>query len=139
MEASVSATIDKQALLDAAAQARLAAYAPYSKYKVGAAVLADDGRVYTGANVENASYGLTICAERAAIFAAANAGARKLRAVAVVVGGRQPGRPCGACRQVIREFGTDVLVLMAGAEGGRAESTIAELLPASFGPEALGS
>ena len=103
--------MDIDGLIRVASEARRHAYAPYSLFSVGAAVLAASGAVFTGANVENASYGLTICAERAAVFAAASAGERRIRAVAIVAEARDPVPPCGACRQVLVEFGPEVLVV----------------------------
>lgn len=131
-------------LVAAAAAARRRAYAPYSGFAVGAAVLDEHGRVHAGANVENASYGLTICAERSAIFRAVAEGARRIRAVAIVAGpaGRSPARaerpvgPCGACRQVIHEFGPDAEVVLLSRRG--IESVpIGALLPEAFGPSDL--
>ena len=106
-------------LLRRARAAMRYAYAPYSKFQVGAAVLLQDGRIFTGCNVENASFGLTICAERNAIFAAVAAGARKpvIAAVAVVNRRGVPCSPCGACRQVMAEFGPEAVVFYAGAKG----------------------
>jgi cytidine deaminase len=119
-------------LLAAAAAVRQHAYAPASRFSVGAAVLADDGRVFVGCNVENASYGLTICAERAAVCAAVAAGARSLRAVAVATDLEVPARPCGACRQVLAEFGLQMDVLLLG-RGGRVDATTLDrLLPDPF-------
>jgi len=119
-------------LVDAARAARRKAYAPYSRFRVGAALLAADGTVYTGANVENASYGLTICAERVAIGNAVSDGRRRFRAIAVVASGRQV-TPCGACRQVLAEFG-DLEVLVADARRGAPPATfrLRDLLPAAF-------
>jgi cytidine deaminase len=119
------------ALIDAARAARDHAYAPYSGFRVGAAVLAD-GRIVPGCNVENASYGLTVCAERAAVFAAVGAGVRRIDAVAVVTDADQPVAPCGACRQVLHEFGPGMAVILAGREIRR--FTLADLLPDAFGP-----
>ena len=117
--------------------ARLA-YAPYSRFPVGAAVLCDDDKVYTGANVENASYSLAMCAERNAIFQAIANGARRIRAVAVYTPTTTVTTPCGACRQVIIEFGGDVLVVCC-ADNTAAEQrySIGELLPQAFGPANL--
>ncbi len=120
-----------------ALKARENAYAPYSKFQVGAAVETDRG-VFTGCNVENASYGLTMCAERVALGAAVAAGARVLLAVAVVGDTPAPIVPCGACRQVLREFGPDARVILANLADGRDETTVEALLPRSFGPEDLG-
>jgi cytidine deaminase len=122
------------ALVRAARAARAKAYAPYSGFLVGAAVLCGSGRVYTGCNVENASYGLTCCAERTAIFKAAAAGERRVRAVAVVLDAPSYGAPCGACRQVIHEFGPDATVIMATVSGASAVRKIRQLLPYAFGP-----
>ena len=129
-------------LIAAARAAIKHAYAPYSKFYVGAAILTADGQTFTGCNVENASYGLTICAERNAIFAAVAAapgvsssahpqGKIKLQAVAVVNAQNVPCSPCGACRQVIAEFGRDAIVYYQG-ENGMKEATIAQLLPDGF-------
>ena len=121
----------------AAREASTLAYAPYSRFPVGAAVLADDGRVFTAANVENASYGLTSCAERNAVFAAVSAGVRCIVAVAIYTPTAGPVSPCGACRQVIHEFGVDAVVLSCcdGEERGR--WSIGALLPGAFGPKDL--
>jgi cytidine deaminase len=116
--------------------ARDKAYAPYSNFRVGAAVQAGE-RVYPGCNVENASYGLTICAERAAVFAAVAAGETRIDAVVVVTDTPTPTTPCGACRQVLREFGTDIRVLCATLSGVRHEFALDDLLPSSFGPQSL--
>ena len=116
------------------------AYAPYSNFPVGAAVLAQGGQIYAGANVENASYGLTICAERAAVVAAVAAGHRRFEAVAVAADGAEPASACGACRQVLREFpnGPALRVLLAGESGDQLMvTTLEELLPGGFGPERL--
>jgi cytidine deaminase len=114
------------------------AYAPYSNFPVGAAVLADDGEIHAGANVENASYGLAMCAERTAIFQAIARGARRIRAVAVYTPTKTVTTPCGACRQVIAEFGAEVQVVCF-ADGGAVEQrySIGELLPQAFGPTNL--
>ena len=108
-------------LENAARAAARQSYSPYSKFCVGAAVLTESGKIYAGANVENASYGLCNCAERSAIFAAAGAGARRIRAVVVHTPTRVPTAPCGACRQVINEFGPDALVISMGVEAARVE------------------
>jgi len=129
---------EDEALLAAARLARERAYAPYSRFPVGAAVRAADGRIFQGCNIENASYGLTICAERVAVFQAVAAGVRQLVAVAVVGPGDEPCRPCGACRQVLREFGLEMRVITAGEDGPVEVTTLDELLPRSFGPDHLG-
>ena len=119
-------------LVAAARRARARAHAPYSRFKVGAAVLAD-GAIHVGCNVENASYGLTTCAERNAVAAAVLAGARRIDAVVVVSGTSPPTPPCGACLQVLAEFGGASLpVLLVGARGAREQITLGELLPRAF-------
>jgi cytidine deaminase len=110
------------------------AYAPYSKFRVGSAVLGRTGKVYSGCNVENASYGLCNCAERSAVFAAVAAGERTIRAVAVYTPTPLPTAPCGACRQVINEFGPDSLVICLCDGKSRIETKLSALLPAAFGP-----
>jgi|WetSurMetagenome_2_1015567.scaffolds.fasta_scaffold83525_4 cytidine deaminase len=120
-------------LLDAARKALARAYAPYSKIKVGAAMLTEKGQVFSGGNVENASYGLSLCAERAAIAQAvvAEGPGMQIKALAVVSDQPGPFAPCGACRQVIKEFGPEALVIFPGAEG-LVEAPISELLPLAF-------
>jgi cytidine deaminase len=122
----------QEQLVAKAREVRDNGYAPASKFLVGAAVLTDDGRVFVGCNVENASYGLTICAERGAVCAAVAAGARRVVAVAVVTGLPEPARPCGACRQVLAEFGYDMQVVLAGSGDGVVTTTLAKLLPEPF-------
>jgi cytidine deaminase len=124
----------KDRLLLRAREAQHNAYAPYSKFRVGAAILLDSGEIFTGCNVENASYGLTNCAERSAIFAAVSQlGGTKVivSAVAVVNDHNAPCSPCGACRQVIAEFGKDAVIWYQGRNGVQ-QSTIRELLPECF-------
>ena len=113
------------------------AYSPYSKFQVGAAVLADSGKIHAGANIENASYGLCMCAERTAIFTAASSGDRTLKAVVVYTPTALPTMPCGACRQVINEFGPDATVIAICDSKERIESSLPDLLPRPFGPENL--
>lgn len=125
------------ALEGAAREASRHAYAPYSGFAVGAAVLADSGTIYTGCNVENASYGLTNCAERTAIFTAAAHGERLIRAVAVFTPTAQVTPPCGACRQVINEFGPECVIVSCCESADRIVTTAAELLPGAFGPKNL--
>ena len=123
----------REALLAAARAVRRRAHAPYSKFKVGAAVRDERGRIHVGCNVENASYGLTVCAERNAVAAAVAAGARRIRAVAVASAARPPATPCGACRQVLAELGEpDTEVLIAGAGGPSRRTTLRALLPQAF-------
>lgn len=131
---------ERDALVEAARDVRARAYAPASRFQVGAAVRTADGRTFVGCNVENASYGLTICAERAAICAAVAAGAREVVACAVVTDLDEPARPCGACRQVLAEFGASMTVYLAGRGADVGETTLAALLPEpfTFGGGALG-
>lgn len=121
----------------AARRAAKASYSPYSKFPVGAAILTDRGEVYTGCNVENASYGLCNCAERTAIFSAIADGARAVNAVVVYTPTETATAPCGACRQVINEFGPDALVISVCDSSHRLETSVAELLPDAFGPRNL--
>ena len=125
-----------QPVLEAALAARTRAYAPYSRFAVGAAVLAKSGVVYSGCNVENASYGLTVCAERTAIFQAIAAGERAFSLLVVVADTQQPVAPCGACRQVMAEFGVDTIVL-ANLAGDVSVYRLEELLPAAFREEII--
>ncbi|MGI8484106.1 MAG: cytidine deaminase [Thermomicrobiales bacterium] len=128
-----------QTLLHAARQAAKNAYVPYSDFPVGAAVLTADGQIVTGANIENASYGLTVCGERVAVFTAAAAGHREVRAVAISTP-RHPGStPCGACRQVLNEFKppVDELIVLLDGPDGIVELGLSDLLPMSFGPRDL--
>jgi cytidine deaminase len=127
---------DHRALIRRAIEARERAYAPYSGYAVGAALLGKSGRVYTGCNVENAVYPLGICAERVAVFKAVSEG--ELEFVAIAVATDNGGSPCGSCRQVLREFGVDIVVLIADTAGAFRETTIEALLPDSFGAADLG-
>ena len=130
--------IQLNALVDAARAARLRAYAPYSHFAVGAAVLDDAGRIHAGCNVENAAYPQGLCAEATALVHMVMAGGRKVLAVAVVGDAPQPVTPCGGCRQKLREFAADeVPVLIADLHRVRARYTLGELLPASFGPDHL--
>lgn len=124
-------------LLAAAREASPRAYAPYSRFHVGAAVLADDGRIFTGANVENASYGLCSCAERNAIFAAVHAGTTRIVAVAIHTPTAAPVAPCGACRQVIFEFGPDARVVSCCDGDATRRWSVDQLLPDAFGPASL--
>lgn len=133
----MSSSLDKSALLAAAVAAAGESYAPYSKFPVGAALLTASGEIITGGNVENASYGLTICAERAAVFRAVAEGHREFQALALSVPGG--GAPCGACRQVLHEFSPDLPILIGDESGVLVrEITLPELLPHSFGPDSLG-
>ena len=122
-------------LVAVAREARDTAYAPYSGFAVGAALRTKSGRVYSGSNVENASYGVTICAERVAIFKAVSAGEREFEALAVVSETVAP--PCGACRQVLAEFGLDTKVIIAGLDDSQEVHTVRDLLPIAFTPTLL--
>jgi cytidine deaminase len=126
------------ALVEAARAARSRAYAPYSNYQVGAAVRADNGKIYVGANVENASYGLALCAERNAVMAAVLDGAKSLEALAVVTSTSPPAAPCGMCRQTLAEFARALDIALVNDAGERVDTTLAELLPRAFRREDLG-
>ena len=125
-------------LVDAAIRAQREAYAPYSKYAVGAALLTASGEIFIGVNVENAVFPLTMCAERSAIFSAVSTGHRKFQAIAVAT--RDGGTPCGSCRQVMAEFGLEMEGIIADTSGNvRMITTVAELLPGAFGSQNLNS
>lgn len=127
----------RRKLIELALEARERAYAPYSNYRVGAALVTSSGRFFTGCNVENAAYPTSLCAERVAVFKAVSDGEREFTAIAVVTS--NGGTPCGACRQVLAEFGLETVVLIADAEGNlKQEATLSELLPGAFGPGDLG-
>jgi cytidine deaminase len=133
-----SAQVSPRSLLDAARESLGRAYAPYSKFPVAAAVVDDEGRVFTGVNVENASYGLTMCAERVAIFTAVAAGARKLRALALTSKNGGVLMPCGACRQVMAElFDASAPVYSDTGKDRYKTTTLRDLLPKPFGPDDL--
>ena len=119
-------------LIERAKTARENAYAPYSHFRVGAAVLTGEGHCYTGCNVENASYGLTCCAERVAVYSAIAGGESNIQALAIISDGDEYITPCGACRQVLAEFNPDMQVIMANNKGEYRVSTATELLPAAF-------
>ena len=116
-------------LVEAAGEARTTAYAPYSEFAVGAALLTKSSEVYRGCNVENLSFGLTLCAERSAIAAAVSAGARDFVAIAIVADSKQPPLPCGACRQVLAEFNPKLTVISATVSGAVQKFDLADLLP----------
>jgi cytidine deaminase len=130
--------IDVDALVQAALAARERAYAPYSRFAVGAALLTASGEVFYGCNVENAAYGHTICAERTAIVSAIAAGHRDLIALAVVTPTTRPASPCGACRQTMVEFNPDLTVILTNLQGNTVQTTARELLPAAFTEQDLG-
>ena len=126
-----------ESLVSKAWEARLNAYAPYSQFHVGAALLAADGRVFTGANVENASLGLSMCAERVALGAAAAAGARSIAAIAVAGVDDEGVVPCGACRQVLSEFSPKMLIIRCRPDGTHSVTSLGELLSSPFTGESL--
>jgi len=126
-----------RSLVEAARKARLRAYSPYSGVKIGAAVLTSGGRIYSGANIENASYGLACCAERTAIFKAVSEGKRDIVAIAVVGKSEDFTKPCGACRQVMVEFNPKMKVLRRGLDGFAEDTTAGSLLPGHFKPPEL--
>lgn len=127
--------IHEDELIAAAANAREHSYSPYSRYAVGAAVLASSGRIFTGCNVENASFGATVCAERVALWKAISEGEREFVAIAVVT--INGGTPCGLCRQVMAEFAPRALVIVADQAGRRRTMTVEDLLPNRFRPDDL--
>ena len=127
--------MDYEELIAKAMKARAKAHAPYSHFAVGAALLARSGRIYTGCNVENASYGLSICAERTAVFKAISEGERDFEAIAVVT--ENGATPCGACRQVLLEFGEDIQMIVANGAGEYRVFSLRELLPEAFTPKHL--
>ncbi|TCL65291.1 cytidine deaminase [Hydrogenispora ethanolica] len=129
----------REQLIAAATAARERAYAPYSHYKVGAALLGRSGTVYTGCNIENAAYSAGICAERVAASKAVSEGEKDFAALAVVVEGAEPGSPCGVCRQFLAEFDLDLPLYLANLSGAVVETTLREYLPQAFGPAHLKS
>ncbi|MCD7033059.1 cytidine deaminase [Metabacillus sp. GX 13764] len=130
--------MNKEKLIEEAKAAREMAYVPYSKFKVGAALLTKDGKVYRGCNIENAAYSMCNCAERTALFKAYSEGDREYQAIAVVADTNRPVPPCGACRQVISELcGKDMAVILTNLKGDVEELTVATLLPGAFSPEDL--
>jgi len=129
--------VEVDSLIEAAKKARELAYAPYSKFRVGAAVKSGSGKIYTGCNIENASYGLTICAERVAVFNAISAGETTISVVVIVAGDEEIARPCGACLQVISEFASTysdnpTLIIASSANGDYDIKTISDYLPMRF-------
>jgi len=127
--------VDWEGLVAAAAAARDNAHAPYSDFQVGAALLTGDGRIFTGCNVEISSFSHTCCAERVAVFKAVSEGARQVVACAVVTDTTPPVSPCGACRQVLHDFGPDMIVLLANPAGERRKYRLSDLLPDAFLPD----
>lgn len=130
--------MEKEKLMELAKEGREKAYVPYSKFKVGAALLTTDGKVYKGCNIENSGYSMTNCAERTAMFKAVSEGERDFAAIAIVADTEGPCSPCGACRQVISEFCTpNMPVYLTNMKGDVQETTVKELLPGAFSPEDL--
>jgi len=126
----------RKTLIQTAIEARHWAYAPYSNYLVGAALLTTSGRIYDGVNVESAAYPTTMCAERVAVYKAVSEGERDFQAIAVIT--ENGGSPCGSCRQVLAEFGLETVILLADAKGNLSlETTLADLLPHAFTPQDL--
>jgi cytidine deaminase len=122
----------EEKLIEEASKAKENAYAPYSKFRVGAALLTDSGKIYRGANVENASYGLTICAERVAVFSAVISGERNFVAIAIISDSDEPIPPCGACLQVLNEFSPDMTVILRGKKGKTEKYKLKDLFPKGF-------
>lgn len=124
-------------LMALAEEVQSLAYAPYSKYSVGAALLTPSGKVFVGCNVENASFGLTVCAERNAIFKAISEGEHEFEAIAIASPSRNGGAPCGACRQVLNEFSTELIIFVRGPEDEIITHKLTDVLPHAFGPQNL--
>ncbi|GBM86543.1 Cytidine deaminase [Araneus ventricosus] len=139
MDSENSVAFPHPDLLERSRSALSNSYCPYSKFSVAATVLSDDGRIFTGVNVENASYGLTICAERSAICTAVSEGCRKFKAIVIATGAVSDDciGPCGACRQFLAEFGTEWDVYFTRKDGSYKKCTVGELLPHAFVPESL--
>jgi cytidine deaminase len=125
-------TDQERELIEAATNARIWAYAPYSRFKVGAALLTEKGKIFTGCNVENASYGATVCAERNAVAHAVVEGHQKFQGIAIVTGTSPPSPPCGVCRQVLEEFCEDLDILLANPQGEILRASLEKLLPNPF-------
>jgi cytidine deaminase len=121
--------METEQLIESAREAKSRAYAPYSKFAVGAALENVDGKVFTGCNVENISFGLTICAERSAVSVAISEGSRDFKKIVIISDSKQPISPCGACRQVLAEFSPDLEIISVGRDGERYETTLNVLLP----------
>jgi cytidine deaminase len=125
-------------LIDAARHARTLSYSPYSRFRVGAALLCEDGTIMEGTNVENAAYTPSICAERSAVAAAVSSGRQRFEAIAIVAHDTEPIAPCGVCRQTLAEFNPEIVVILASEHGDHLEVSLAELLPMRFDPSHLG-
>lgn len=123
---------EETALCNAARNARGHAYAPYSKFRVGAALLCEDGRIFEGCNVENASYGLCLCAERVAVGAAVAAGTQQLKGIAIITGSSPPSPPCGMCRQVLSEFRADLPIILLNDKDEKERLDLASVFPSTF-------
>jgi len=124
--------MENEKLIKLAKEAKEFSYSPYSKFRVGAALLCKDGRVYTGCNIENAAYGPSNCAERTAIFKAVSEGNKEFEKIAIITDSQSPEYPCGVCRQVINEFAPNLEIIVAGESGEFRVTTLAELLPHAF-------
>ena len=124
--------MEAEKLVECAGRARENAYAPYSNFRVGAALEASNGKVFTGSNVENSTYGLTVCAERVALWKAISEGEREFTRIAVVTDSERPAFPCGACRQLLWEFCGDIEVILANTEGQKESCRLTDLLPHPF-------
>ena len=124
--------MENEKLIKLAKEAKEFSYSPYSKFRVGAALLCKDGRVYTGCNVENAAYGPSNCAERTAIFKAVSEGNKEFEKIAIVTDSQSPEYPCGVCRQVMNEFAPNLEIIVAGESGEFRVTTLSELLPHAF-------
>jgi cytidine deaminase len=138
MTATPATAEEVRRLLDAARAVRLNAFAPFSHFQVGAALETTDGRIITGCNVENATYGLTICAERVAVFKAISEGLRQFRRIAIVADTEAPTPPCGACRQILWEFGGDLEIILGNLTAETARYPLEDLLPLPFDARLLG-
>jgi cytidine deaminase len=132
MTPTTKTSLDDKVLLDMARAARQNACAAYSHFQVGAALVSEDGRVFTGCNIENCSYGLTVCAERVALFKAISEGARKFSKIAVVADTSDPTPPCGACRQLLWEFGGDLAIILGNLQEEKGRHQLRELFPLPF-------
>ncbi|MDK2822687.1 MAG: cytidine deaminase [Clostridia bacterium] len=129
--------VSYEELVQIAAEAKKKAYVPYSQFRVGAAILSEDGLIFSGCNIENASYGLTNCGERTALFKAVSEGVRKFKAIAISTDTEEITSPCGPCRQVLLEFGEDIEVIMANVHGDYKICKVKDLLPLAFSPAKL--